>query len=228
MMRTARTTAALFTSMIGLGALGCGQSNQAVRADDMSAEAHRAEAQKESAAAGAERKVAETAPPPPNLSVSGGNNPQGYYFDANIYDTRNQHLARAQQLSAHAREHEAAAAALEKFEEAECREFPASTRAACPLLGPVVGITDVADGVRVEFATGTRADALLAHMRCHLAFAAARGFQDAAACPLYMKGVDVRATAVPTTIEIVGADRRVARDIQARSREEAVLVQRGK
>jgi hypothetical protein len=157
--------------------------------------------------------------------VTGGSNPQGYVYDRNVYDARNEHLVRARELREHARQHERAAFALEQFENAECRNFPASTRAACPLLGSVAGITNVAGGVRVEFQPGTRVDAVLAHMRCHLAFSAARGFADEWSCPLYMKGIEIRSGSGPRSVEIVSGNATVAREIQTRSREEALLVQ---
>lgn len=218
-----RSTAMIAASMFGVG-WGCAQSNQNVRPEEMSAEAHRQEAQKVGSQADKEQKAGDTRPQP-NLVATGGGNPQGYIYDVAVYDARNEHLVRARQLRDHARQHEAAATALDQFENNECRNFPTATRAACPLLGPVVRIDNIDRGVRVEFEKGTRVDAVLAHMRCHLAFAAARGFADASSCPLYMKGVEIRAGSAPRTAEIVGGDATAAREIQTRSREEAVLVQ---
>lgn len=219
-MTSIRQTAAI--SFVAL-AFGCGQSNQTLRSDDTSAEAQRQRAQKESAAADRELRAAQSAPEP-NLSASAGNNPQGYYYDVNIYNARGEHLARAQELREHARQHEAAAAALETFEQAECKQFPPSTRSACPFLGPVVAIEDIPTGVRVRLANGTRTDAVLAHMRCHLAFAEAHGFGAAASCPLYVKGIAIHEGSIAGTIEIVSADAKVVEQIRARTREEAVLV----
>lgn len=221
-----------FTSMVVLSlvgiAAGCGQSSQAVKAPDKSAEAYRQQAARESAASDKELAAANGVAAAPNLTASGGNNPQGYYFDANVYNTRGQHLARARELSEHARQHEALAANMEAFEETQCKQFPAATRAACPLLGPVKTLVDISGGVHVEFAPGTRVDAVLAHMQCHLAFAQARGFEaSAAACPLYIRGIEIRPGADPDVIEIVSADQNVAREIQSRSRAEAVLVRAG-
>ena len=221
-----RPTRIIVVSIIGIGA-ACGQTNQTVRPDEMSAAAHRQEARKSGAQADKELKAADERVPPPNLAVTGGNNPQGYIYDRNVYDARNEHLVRARELREHARQHERAATALEQFENAECRDFPPATRVACPLLGPVVGITNIAGGVRVEFEKGTRVDAVVAHMRCHLAFAAVSGFASDASCPLYMKGVEIRPGAVPRSVEIVGGEEAVVRDIQVRSREEAVVVQNG-
>jgi hypothetical protein len=212
-------------SMLGLAS--CGQSSPTVRPDEMSASAHRQEARKVGAEADKELKAADARMPQPNLAVSGGGNPEGYIYDRNVYDARNEHLLRARQLREHARQHERAATALEQFENAECRNFPASTRAACPLLGMVARIENIEGGVRVEFERATRVDAVLAHMRCHLAFAAVRGFPSDASCPLYAKGVEIRAGSARTAVEIVSDDPTVAREIQVRSREEAILVEAG-
>lgn len=220
MMRSTLTAAAL---LLGFGA-GCGQTNPTVRSDDTSAEAQRQLGQKESAAGDRELRAAQSPPQEPNLSANGGNNPQGYYYDVSVYNARGEHLARASELREHARQHEAAAASLEKFEQAECKQFPPATRSACPLLGPVVAIEDIASGVRVRLTNGTRADAVLAHMRCHLAFAEARGFGAAASCPLYIKGIDIRAGSVPGTIDIVSGDAKIVEQIRARTREEAVMI----
>jgi hypothetical protein len=216
-------TAIAILSFIVTG-VGCGQSSQAVKAPDQSAESYHQQAAREAAASQREL-VAGSGAPAPNLNASGGNNPQGYYFDVSVYSTRDQHLARARELSEHAQQHEALAAKLESFEETECKQFPAATRAACPLLGPVKTLVDSPNGVKVEFAPGTRVDAVLAHMRCHLAFAQARGFESSsAACPLYIRGIEIRPGADPNVIEIVSANPRVAHEIQSRSRAEAVLV----
>jgi len=118
----------------------------------------------------------------------------------------------------HAREHEIAAVALEKYEEVECRNFAPQTRIACPLLGPVRLIEELADGVRIRMAEGAPVDAVLAHMRCHLAFARARGFADAGDCPLYMHGVDITASDDGRAIDVRSGDPTVVREIQRRSR----------
>jgi len=221
------TLLALFSSLAGLGA-GCGQTSQSAKPPPDTAAAYRQQAAKESAASDREltrANAANAAPSPPNLSASGGNNPQGYYYDLSVYNVRNQHLARARELSEHAHQHEVLAAKLESFEEAECKQLPPSTRAACPLLGPVSKLVDLPSGVQVEFAPGTRVDAVLAHMRCHLAFAQAQGFEaSAAACPLYVRGIEIRAGSDGRTIDILSGDVKAAREIQARAREEAVLV----
>ncbi len=203
---------------------GCVGQSQVVRPDDMSADAHRQEAAKLAAAAQAEKAKSDSPALQPNLGVSPNSNPEGYYYPTDLYDPRKDALLRAQQLSRHARQHEAAAARLEAFEEAECRQFPPATRAACPLLSPVQEISDVEGGVRVHFKAGARVDALLAHMQCHLAYAKARGFDDSVSCPLYVPGIAIRRTEDPLALEIVGNNSKTASEIRNHSRAEAVVV----
>ena len=138
-----------------------------------------------------------------------------------MYNPTEGFLREADEHRAHAREHEKAAGALEKFEDGECREFPERTRAACPLLGPVTKIDDVAKGVRVTFAPGTRVDAVAAHMRCHYAYAKAHGFDTRVNCPLYMPGVQI-AQAGDAAVELKTRNRAQVDDLRARVREEAI------
>ena len=224
MTNVSRSTRGLLAGFTAGLLAGCVGQTHAVRPDDMSAEAHRQEAAKLAAAADAEHAKAESPAMQPNLGVSPGSNPEGYYYPTDLYDPRKDALLRAQQLGRHARQHEAAAARLEAFEEAECRQFPPATRAACPLLSPVQEISDVQGGVRVRFKAGARADALFAHMQCHLAYAKVRGFDDTASCPLYVPGIAIRRTDDPLALEIVGSNSKIASEIRNRSRAEAVVV----
>ena len=218
-----------YVAMIGLAfGVGCSSGNNAVRPDQMSADAHRQNATRERAAARNEAELAHAPPFEPNLLSSGGGNPQGYYsYTEEMYDPQNEHRTRAQVLSIHAQQHEAAAASLEKFEQAECKDFPPATRAACPLLGPAVEYVDVRGGIRVRFKEGIRVDAVVAHMRCHYAYAEAKGFGAAAGCPLYIRGIEIRRTSDPMSVEIVGRDAAVTAEIRSRAREEVVLVHPG-
>lgn len=124
----------------------------------------------------------------------------------------------------HAQQHLAAAAYLEAFEQAECKNLPPATRAACPLLGPVTRIADVAGGVRVWFADRTPVDTILAHMRCHLAYAQTAGFEAATACPLYVRGIEIIRASDPRAIDILSKDASVVAEIRKRAREEALVV----
>ena len=202
----------------------CGGGSTAVRPDEMSAEAHRREAQKVARAAQAERQEANAARGMPSVVSAPSSDPMGSFNLPDPEQVRTQHLSRARELSEHGRQHEAAAAYLERFEAAECEAIPPAARAACPFLGPVVEIVDVPGGVEVRFAKGARVDAILAQMQCHFAYARARAFKEVASCPLYIRGIEIRAGATPLAIDVVSSDARVAREVRARSRQEAVLV----
>ena len=212
------TWAMLGLSTLAFLAIGCAPTN--VRTDAMSAQSHRQEAAKERATADSQRKLfnphatARTAPliPPAALDTvvladTGG-----------TYNPTRWHLTEAARSSAHARQHEAAAAKLESFEAAECAAIAPNVRAACPVLGPVSRVEDLANGVRVYLTDGAPIDAIIGHMRCHTAYARARHFEQVADCPLYIKGVDIQRTADGRAIEITG-DRAGAGEIQRLARE---------
>jgi hypothetical protein len=212
------------SAIVALALTSCADAAPTVKPDEMSAAQHREEAARQATLARREGDLyrPEAARPAPFGDPLG----KDYLYSPPQYNPTEGHLAEAEKHSLHARQHEAAASYLEKFEEAECRDFPPAARAACPLLGPVVRIDDIQGGVRVRFKEGTRVDAVVAHMRCHYAFARARAFDEAAGCPLYVRGIEVRAALDPLAVEIVSADPKVAGEIRARSREEAVFVRR--
>ena len=204
--------------------LGGASCSHEVKPDSMSAEAHEQQAQAETAKAQGEvARASRDAPPLPNPTVE-PNNPQGYYYPVDSYNPAAEHLARARQLEEHAREHRAAAAKLEVFADNECRGFPPETRASCPMLGSVQQIYDIKNGVRVLFTPKTRVEAVAAHMRCHQAYAQMYGFQTVEDCPLYVKGLQIRATDDGKAIDLTASDPRVVDTIRARTREEAILV----
>jgi hypothetical protein len=198
----------------------CGNGRQAVKPDEMSADQHRQEAQRERRLAREERDQYR---PEADRDTPGD---KGDLFPQSVYNPTTSHFVQAQAHENHARQHEAAARYLQKFEEGECRKFPPSTRAACPLLGPVSALEDIPGGVRVRLASGTRADAVVAHMRCHYAYARARAFAENVSCPLYVRGIEIRQGHDPGSVEIVSPDADVQREIRARSREEAVFERR--
>jgi hypothetical protein len=203
-------------ALLGLSMLAtCGAGSQAVKPDEMSAGAHRQEATHERQLATAERNKYH----PEDDRPIGGDK---LGFGASTNPTEG-HLATAAQHEKHARQHEAAARALEKFEEGECGKVPAATRAACPLLGPVKSLEDIPGGVRARLVPGTPVDLVVARMRCHYAFARARGFSENVTCPIYIRGIEIKRGSDPDAIEIVSPDPSVAREVRARAREEAVL-----
>jgi hypothetical protein len=209
-----------FSVARGLGAVAvvvasCADTSPVVRPDDMSAAEHHAAAQREGAEAHRDEALVD-----PNSPARD----RDYLYTVPVSTPTEGPLADAEKHRQHARQHERAAEFLEQFEEVECRQFSPRTRAACPLLGPVVRIDDIEGGVSVLFKPGTPIDAVLAHMRCHYAFARARAFDQSASCPLYLRGIEIRRALNPMAIEILSSDPNVARDVRRRAREEAVFV----
>jgi hypothetical protein len=183
--------------------LSSGSCTREVKPDDMSAEAHHERAQKEEQGAQKETQIARSESP--NESMHTVAVPD-QYLGQTTQDPKTMHLIRARYLEEHAREHERAAAELEKFEDKECQKLPASKRAACPMLGPIVETKDIDGGVRVRYREGTDVQAMLPLMRCHYAYARAHGFQDNHNCPLYVRGEGFRAASEPNAFEIVSQD----------------------
>ena len=216
-----------FISMLAVAlAVSCSASNPAVKPEEMSAAQHRAEADREAETARHEAGMykPQAAQPAPFGDPLG----KDYLYSVPIYNPTESHLKEAEAHRAHARRHEAAAQYLESFEQSECRKFPPATRAACPLLGPVARIDDIPGGVRVRFTEGVRVDAVIAHMRCHYAYAQTRGFDGSVGCPLYVRGLEIRPALDPLAVELVAKDEGTAREIRDRSREEAVFVRGGR
>jgi hypothetical protein len=202
----------------------CGTGGGAVKPDEMSAAQHRDEAARENEAARQHAKdYNPRATAVSSFRPAGGAPSDDYLFPLSVYNPTEGELRRADQHRAHARQHEKAARALEHFEDAECRGFPPVTRAACPLLRPVRRIDDIAGGIRVTFGPKTPVNAVLAHMRCHYAYARARAFEDAVSCPLYVRGIEIKRATDPLAIEITTADWQRVDDLRVRSREEAVF-----
>lgn len=193
----------------------CGGGNQAVKPDDMSAGQHRQQALQERQLAGIERNKYR---PEDDRPIAGGKGD----LEAATNPTEG-HLAIAAQHEKHARQHEAAARTLEKFEQDECGKLPSATRAACPLVGPVRSLDDIPGGVRVSLVPGSPVDAIVSHMRCHYAFARARGFSENVTCPLYIQGIEIKRGSVPDSIEIVSPNPTVEQTLRARAREEVVF-----
>jgi len=215
-------------SNLVLGALalvGLAACAHEAKPDTMSAAAHEQRANVETVQAQAEvARATQEAPPLPNPSPMPAVSPEGYLYPVDSYNPAAEHLAHARELEEHAHEHRAAAAKLETFVQDECRGFPPETRASCPMLGPVSQIRDIPQGVRVAFSAKTRVDAVAAHMRCHLAYAQAYGFDTVNDCPLYVKGLQIRVSDDGKAIELTSHEPRTVDVIRARTREEATLV----
>jgi hypothetical protein len=210
-----------------LFAAACAGPKPGLKADDMSASQHRQAAQHEHQLAQESADRYDPAAGRSSAMAPVGSGEPGVVFPTTVYNPTEGWLRDADKHREHARQHERAAAALEKFEQAECGEFPESTRAACPLLGPVTQIDDVSRGVRVTFAPKVRVDAVTAHMRCHYAYARAHAFDARVSCPLYMPGLGIR-QASEHAVELTAPDGAHVDELRTRSREEAVFTQGGK
>lgn len=217
------TRTKLVLLVLATSAAGCGTGRDAVKPDDMGAAQHREEAARENQAAAEHAKDynprASVVAPVRQTASSGSGD---YLFPLSVYNPTEVQLQRADEHRAHARQHEKAAQALERFEAAECVGFPPAARAACPLLRPVTRIEDIGGGVRVTFAPGTPVHAVFAHMRCHYAYARARAFEEMSSCPLYIRGIEIKRAADPLAIDITTADWQQVEALRAHSREEAV------
>jgi hypothetical protein len=214
--------------VLALAVGGCGTGKETVKPDDMSAAEHREEAARESRAASQHASDYNPRASAPSPFRQAGAWPNGdYAFPLSVYNPTEGQLARVDEHRAHARAHEKAADTLERFEDSACLNFPPSTRAACPLLGPVAHVDDIKGGVRVRFVAGTRVDAVLAHMRCHYAYARARAFAETVSCPLYMRGIEIQQGNDRLAIDITTADADRVAELRTLSRDEAVYARGG-
>lgn len=181
--RPRRVVGALVASLI---AAGCASTPPpGASPQDMSAEDHRQHAAEERAKA----QVHSDRYNPNAGEEIGTGGPYGYGYGVSVYNPTGHHATEAAEHRAHAQAHQAAAAALEEFEDEACKELPPKTRAVCPLLGQIAAAKNVSDGVAITPSSGVHREALVAHMRCHLAYAATHGFEGMSTCPLYVKGV---------------------------------------
>ncbi len=217
--------AALLVAASALSLLSCGHSSKAVRPEELSVEQHRQEAARERMLAEEDYAKYQPGASGPLPGGVGGypDAPRVYPVDVFPFNPTERALSQAEAHLRHAREHEQAAKALETYEEAECRSFQPKMRAACPLLGPVQKIEDLADGVRITLADGVPLAPVLAEMRCHLAFARARNFEGAPDCPLYMRGVEIAPSHDDTAIEVRSKSPAVARAIREQSRQMSLI-----
>jgi hypothetical protein len=169
-------------------AIGCGGSD--TRPEAMSAEAHRREAATDEAqAAEYERRDDQRGP---LFQDPDSREDWAAAFGPASYDPSAKHRElRSARLRDRAAAHRAAAAELERYEEAECGRFPPETRPACPLIGQVEAVVDVEGGVRLGLTEQVPVAAAAAHMRCHIAYGRSRGREGMGQCPLYLEGVEV-------------------------------------
>lgn len=172
----------------------------------MSAEQHRSEAEGHERAADASHAKYD-----PDAVMAHGNDPprselNEFEFPESVYNPTEKHLEDAEEHREHAKAHRAAAEALESFEAKACKGFPPATRWSCPLIGQVSAAENITGGVRLRFESGVHMEATVAHIRCHMAYAATRGFKGMRSCPMYIAGVTVKHKAGSTTVDLVASD----------------------
>jgi len=224
---------ALATGLAGLlVAAGCADAGRPdTQPDAMSAEAHRAEAHREDAEAARHLEQYD-----PTAGVPYGSDPLDDDFDYSYddgdlywgiddYNPTEGHLRRGTELERAARQHREAARVLERFEEAQCKSFPPETRVLCPILGPLEIATDIPGGTRIRLEKDTDVNATIAHMRCHMAFARARGWKDMETCPLYMKGLKVHRVGRSRSIDLTVDRPEAVQDLRRRAARHAITRQ---
>ncbi len=198
-----------------LGLIGFGCAAPRVRPDEMSAADHRDEAEKERAIANLHRAL-----PKAEAAARTPRDEQGLpIMQTDEPSDTNFHLLEAARHAYHARQHQAAAAALEHFENEECRALPVGVRAACPMLVLVAKVQEIDGGVRIQFLPDANVGQIVSIMRCHLAYARSRGFEQVAACPLYVRGVDIRPAREGSAIDVTGSDLATTVEIRERIHE---------
>ncbi len=74
---------------------------------------------------------------------------------------------------------------------------------------------DTSNGVRITVQAGTDMDALIARVRCHVAFANTQGREGMERCPLYVPGVQVEQSG-PNSIELSTKGKANVRELQER------------
>jgi hypothetical protein len=203
--------------------LACGGPQQ-VNPGETTAAGHRAEADKERDVAATHlRRYRDAKKTPEGKGTYWVRGPfaDAPHFPVSVYDPARQEIDAADWHFTHAEAHEKAARELERFEEEECRYFPAESRSACPLLGPAVAYREVPRGVEVTFAKGVPGVAIAAHMRCHQAYARARGYDPG--CPLFIKGLEIEVTVDDNVVHITTDDGADVMELRARARKQIVV-----
>ncbi len=205
---------AMTSILAALVVSGCVSTTPGARPDDMSAEDHRRAASNEERVA---QEHADRYDPSATVYRSGpAHGPEGNYSDTE-YNPTNRHLSHARTHTRHASDHQAAAEALEAFEEGECAAFSSTTRAACPLLGQLESVEDIEGGVRLRFLEEINFQAVSDHVRCHLAFGRTRGYEGMTNCPLYLRGLQVRPVTESRSLELTTDDPEVVTELRRRA-----------
>ena len=189
--------------------------------EERSAQSHREQAEVEAAKAAEQRaRYTPNAAEPSSFRDRSGDSDLGKSIP--LQNPTEKHLTQARWHRAHSKAHFDAAKKLEAFEDEACRGVPAKERAACPLVGAVTGIRDVAGGVAIDLSPTVDAAAAIAVMRCHYAYARTRGFAPgASSCPLYVRGLMIEQAGLHT-VEITSKDESTVTHVRQTARDEVV------
>ncbi len=213
--------AAVIAALSMLTLASCGAAG--TKPDDMTVDAHRAHAASAGAAAAKhgekyDSKARTADPVAVSSDVTGG----VVEWPVTNYNPTDHHLVQAQRLNKAAIAHAAAAAALEKFEAGECGKFPSTTRAMCPLRGPISYWEPLANGVRLHVREGVAMAAVAAHTRCHFAFGRAHGRTGMPDCPIYVGDLEIKVDAGARTLDLTATATGAAAELQRRAATHAV------
>lgn len=178
----------LAVAVAALTLLGCG-GPQDPATEDMTASEHEDQAAREERLA---QERAAAYDPDARLRVGAVNPDSPVYYGAEVYNPTVVHLDEAREHREHAAAHLAVADGLRAYAEQECGEFPADTRASCPLLLGLESVENIERGVRMHFSSQLDLRPVVDHIRCHIAFAAAEGREGIEHCALYVHGAEVR------------------------------------
>jgi hypothetical protein len=85
------------------------------------------------------------------------------------------------------------------------------------VLGPV-RVEDLPSGVRLHLPAQMPVDATIEHMRCHLAYARARGFAPSSTCPMYLPKTEILRAPGLDAVDLVSPDPATALRLQRLAR----------
>ena len=173
----------------------CGGPRDA-RSEELTAREHEEEAARQDRAA-AEHDARYD---PESTTAAEGAASVSAFYGTDLYNPTEGQRALAERHREHADAHRAVAEDLRAYEAGACGHFPVSTRAACPLLLGLTSVDEVDGGVRLRFAEGADVAPIVEHIRCHIAFSAARGIEGIEHCALYVPGARVRADGTEVTL----------------------------
>lgn len=182
------------------------------RPEDVSAQSHEEEAAQHATTAELHEAKYDPNAPGASAEAQGGTELGWERVELNPTEVHNILAAKHRK---HADDHLAAAAELRRAEEDACESIASETRSWCPLLGPVVAVENTPNGVRISVRDGTDMEAMVARIRCHVAYANTQGREGMDRCPLYVRGAQVRQSG-PASIELSAPNKASVLELQQR------------